>query len=84
MYINFSIPFTFFPNQSVLLDRMPPQIGHFISSNVYDNKLSSNPKHPILNTTLACQFIDTKGGETKDGTSFKGYTISFLALQNVL
>jgi regulator of nonsense transcripts 1 len=42
----------------ISIDRMPPQIGEFISSNVYESKLNSNPKHPITNSTVACQFID--------------------------
>ncbi|KAF8206301.1 P-loop containing nucleoside triphosphate hydrolase protein [Mycena galopus ATCC 62051] len=43
--------------------RMPPQIGGFISANVYDNKLNSNPQHPITNTVVACQFIDVIGAK---------------------
>jgi len=43
--------------------RMPPQIGEFISTNVYDSKLNSNPKHPISNSIVACQFIDVVGAK---------------------
>jgi len=53
---------------SVFLDtqyRMPPQIGNFISSAVYDDKLKSNPGHPIKDTTKACHFIDVPGGKER-------------------
>ncbi|KAF7327653.1 AAA-12 domain-containing protein [Mycena kentingensis (nom. inval.)] len=43
--------------------RMPPQIGAFISSKVYDNKLKSNPKHPVLDTEVACYFINVGGAK---------------------
>ncbi|KAJ6513134.1 P-loop containing nucleoside triphosphate hydrolase protein [Mycena sanguinolenta] len=43
--------------------RMPPQIGAFISTNVYEDKLDSNPKHPISNSIIACQFIDVVGAK---------------------
>ncbi|KAF7374797.1 AAA-12 domain-containing protein [Mycena sanguinolenta] len=43
--------------------RMPPQIGAFISTNVYDDKLNSNSKHPISNSIIACQFIDVVGAK---------------------
>jgi regulator of nonsense transcripts 1 len=59
----------------ILLDtqyRMPPQIGDFISHAVYDNKLLSNPEHPITSKTIACYLIDVcEGTEKRDGTSFK-------------
>jgi regulator of nonsense transcripts 1 len=42
---------------------MPPQIGGFISTNVYDDKLNSNPQHPIPDSTIACQFIDVVGAK---------------------
>ncbi|ETW83206.1 hypothetical protein HETIRDRAFT_444627 [Heterobasidion irregulare TC 32-1] len=52
--------------------RMPPQIGSFISQEVYDNKLDSNPLHPVKSSTIACQFIDVEDGfEQHDGTSWK-------------
>jgi hypothetical protein len=57
---------------SILLDRMPPQIGDFISDAVYDGQLRSNPSHPITDTTVACHFIDVSHGkEQGDGTSWK-------------
>ncbi|KAF7336709.1 AAA-12 domain-containing protein [Mycena venus] len=43
--------------------RMPPQIGGFISTNVYDSKLNSNPSHPISDSIVACQFIDVVGAK---------------------
>lgn len=52
--------------------RMPPQIGSFISQEVYDNKLDSNPLHPVKSSTIACQFIDVEDGfEQHDNTSWK-------------
>ena len=50
---------------------MPPQIGVFISQEVYNNKLDSNPDHPITSATLACRFIDVVSAiEQKSGTSW--------------
>lgn len=50
---------------------MPPQIGAFISREVYNDKLESNPEHPIKSATLACRFIDVVGAaEQKSGTSW--------------
>ncbi|KAJ6508018.1 P-loop containing nucleoside triphosphate hydrolase protein [Mycena vitilis] len=43
--------------------RMPPQIGSFISSNVYNGQLNSNPKHPISEAIIACQFVDVVGSK---------------------
>ncbi len=52
-------------------DRMPPQIGQFISAAVYEDKLKSNPKHEIKDDVIACRFIDAKGKESKSGDSYK-------------
>lgn len=50
---------------------MPPQIGDYISKEVYDSKLESNPKHPVPKSTPSCHFIDiAEGKEQKDGTSW--------------
>jgi hypothetical protein len=52
-------------------DRMPPQLGDFISNQIYDKKLLSNPKHPVTSSTIACRFIDvTDGFERHSGTSW--------------
>ncbi|KAI0065320.1 P-loop containing nucleoside triphosphate hydrolase protein, partial [Artomyces pyxidatus] len=65
-------------NSALFLDtqyRMPPQIGDFISKEVYDNLLHSNPLHPITSSTAACRFVDvSKGIEQHHGTSWKVYT----------
>ena len=59
-----------------ILDRMPPQIGKIISEAVYDNKLKSNPLHPITDQTTACYFIDVSGKEAQlNGGSFKVFFI---------
>ncbi|THV07311.1 hypothetical protein K435DRAFT_710061 [Dendrothele bispora CBS 962.96] len=51
--------------------RMPPQIGYFISKEVYDSKLNSNPSHPIQDSTIACHFVDVnEGQEIMNGTSW--------------
>ncbi|KAJ6609215.1 P-loop containing nucleoside triphosphate hydrolase protein [Mycena sp. CBHHK59/15] len=49
--------------------RMPPQIGAFVSSHVYDGKLNSNPQHPIPNSIVACQFIDVSAGKEQAPTT---------------
>lgn len=43
-------------------DRMPPQIGDFISKAVYDSRLLSWDKHKITSRTTAVHFIDVVGG----------------------
>jgi len=48
---------------------MPPEIGSFISSQVYEEKLKSNPQHPISDSIIACQFINVVGAkEQKQAT----------------
>lgn len=42
---------------------MPPQIGNIISDLVYENKLKSNPLHPITEDTIACYFVEALGNE---------------------
>jgi hypothetical protein len=42
---------------------MPPQIGNIISELVYENKLESNPSHPITEDTTACYFVKALGNE---------------------
>ncbi|CAA7266961.1 unnamed protein product [Cyclocybe aegerita] len=56
--------------------RMPPQIGNIISEAVYDNKLNSNPAHPVSDSVKTCYFIDASGREQPqpDG-SFKYYNL---------
>lgn len=55
-----------------LLDRMPPQIGDFVSDKVYEGLLKSNPSHPVKNDVIACYFVDVMGAkEQNDGDSFK-------------
>lgn len=50
---------------------MPPQIGGFISDEVYDGLLESNPLHPVTSNTIACHFIDVlDGSEKSNKTSF--------------
>jgi hypothetical protein len=74
-------PLTFFKifiSTGDKLDRMPPQIGDFISETVYDNKLMSNPLHPITGSVMACYFIDVKQGrEERSGTS---WLVSYLMI----
>lgn len=44
-------------------DRMPPQIGDFISDQVYDGQLQSNPDHLIGHSLASCYFVDVEGCE---------------------
>ncbi|KAI0264462.1 P-loop containing nucleoside triphosphate hydrolase protein [Gloeopeniophorella convolvens] len=46
--------------------RMPPQIGEFISKEVYEGKLNSYPQHPVKAATTACHFVDVPGLEKLD------------------
>ncbi|KAH9037839.1 P-loop containing nucleoside triphosphate hydrolase protein [Lactarius pseudohatsudake] len=46
--------------------RMPPQIGDFISEQVYNGELKSNPEHPTKSSTTACHFVDITGAEQLD------------------
>ncbi len=65
------------------LDRMPPQLGEFISDAVYDGQLSSNPDHPI--TGLACFFVDVNGAtEKRNGTSWEASTVFKFYLRNIV
>ena len=45
---------------------MPPQIGDFISQQVYSGELKSNPGHPTKSKTIACRFVDISGAEQLD------------------
>ncbi|KAJ3714136.1 P-loop containing nucleoside triphosphate hydrolase protein, partial [Lentinula raphanica] len=45
--------------------RMPPQMGEFISSAVYEGALRSNPKHAIADHVIACWFIEASGTESE-------------------
>jgi hypothetical protein len=49
--------------------RMPPQIGDFISRQVYKGRLQSYSRHPITSSTTACHFVDIKGSDQQKGTS---------------
>jgi regulator of nonsense transcripts 1 len=53
------------------VDRMPPQIGDFISQAVYDGQLESNPQHLVTNERMACHFINIPSQEQLHGTSWK-------------
>ena len=62
------------------LDRMPPQIGEFISQQVYDDLLLSDERHVVPSSTIACRFIDVDGLERldKDGKStYVGVALEF-------
>ncbi|KAI9440017.1 AAA domain-containing protein [Lactarius indigo] len=50
-------------------NRMPPQIGDFISQRVYDGKLQSYSRHPTTSRTVACRFVDINGSDSGSGTS---------------
>ncbi|KIK63710.1 hypothetical protein GYMLUDRAFT_448451 [Collybiopsis luxurians FD-317 M1] len=50
--------------------RMPPQMGDFISTAVYDGLLKSNPQHPISDQVIACRLVDISGTEQMEGDSF--------------
>ncbi|KAH9058402.1 P-loop containing nucleoside triphosphate hydrolase protein [Lactarius vividus] len=58
-----------FANFLELEDRMPPQIGDFISQRVYDGGLQSNSRHPTKSRTTACHFVDINGSDSASGTS---------------
>ena len=68
---------------------MPPQIGNIISKAVYDDKLKSNPLHPVTDQTTACYFIDVSGKEGPlPGGSFKVFfpyirMLFFLAFSDI-
>ena len=58
---------------------MPPQIGDIISELVYENKLKSNPSHPITEDTTACYFVEALGSEKPmKGGSFMVFNSFFL------
>lgn len=48
------------------LDRMPPQIGEFISQHVYDGQLLSDEGHVVPSSDIACRFVDVNGKERLD------------------
>jgi len=50
---------------------MPPQIGNYISRQVYNGRLQSDSRHPITSSTIACRFVDINGfdQQTANGTS---------------
>ena len=53
-------------------DRMPPQIGDFISTAVYGGQLQSNPSHPITDQTIACHLVNVgHGKQQSQDHSFK-------------
>jgi regulator of nonsense transcripts 1 len=57
---------------------MPPQIGKIISEAVYENRLKSNPLHPITDQTTACYFIDVPGKEASlSSGSFKVFILFY-------
>lgn len=55
-----------FLTDSRIEDRMPPQIGDFISQQIYGGELKSNPDHPTKSGTVACRFVDICGTEQLD------------------
>ncbi|KAF9485147.1 P-loop containing nucleoside triphosphate hydrolase protein [Pholiota conissans] len=72
-------------DQVLFLDtqyHMPPQIGRVISKVVYENKLKSNPRHPIHDQITACFFLDVdKGKEIQlENKSFQNTTECFAIL----
>ncbi len=48
---------------------MPPQIGEFISQQVYNGRLQSYHRHPTTSRTIACRFVDIRGSDRASGTS---------------
>jgi regulator of nonsense transcripts 1 len=46
--------------------RMPPQIGDFISEQVYDGDLLSHSGHVVPSSAIACRFVDVNGSEQLD------------------
>lgn len=51
-------------------DRMPSQIGNFISDAVYDGQLRSNPSHPLANDLCAFFVHVPDSTELPHGTSY--------------
>jgi hypothetical protein len=45
---------------------MPPQIGDFISQQVYDGQLRSYSGHVVPSGVIACRFVDVNGSEQLD------------------
>jgi hypothetical protein len=73
-------------NINSFIDRMPPEIGDFISKSVYDGKLLSDDLHPIQpGGPPACRFIDVHGMESrgKGSDSIQVYVISSINLSNI-
>ncbi len=62
------------------LDRMPPQLGDFISQAVYEGKLKSNPLHLIKDDIIACHFVDVMSGRERQNGS-KSFSVSFIHLE---
>ena len=49
---------------------MPPYIGDFISDQIYEGQLRSNPEHDVQKP--ACWFVDVPLGlERRNGTSWE-------------
>ncbi|KIY67258.1 hypothetical protein CYLTODRAFT_490757 [Cylindrobasidium torrendii FP15055 ss-10] len=63
--------------------RMPPQLGAFISKEVYDNKLMSWDDHPVQPDTPALFFIDvpTGGERQNEKKSFENNAEAEIAIQ---
>jgi len=66
------------------VDRMPPQIGRFISDAVYNGKLLSNPDHPITDNIIACHFIDVDGKERMQNNSFMVFSCGLCLLISLI
>jgi hypothetical protein len=67
----FSYSFSLIQCYLFILDRMPPQIGSFISVAVYDGRLDSNSLHPVTDERMACHFVNVPSQEQRQGTSWK-------------
>ena len=63
---------------------MPPQIGDIISELVYENKLKSNPSHPITEDTTACYFVEALGKEKFIGANSYMVLIYFIHFSMIL
>ena len=60
---------------------MPPQIGDFISRQVYNGRLQSYSRHPISSGTTVCRFVDIRGSDQQHGGTSRIVSVATVALK---
>ena len=58
---------------------MPPQIGDFISRQVYNGRLQSYSRHPISSGTTVCRFVDIRGSDQQHGGTSRIVSVATVA-----